>query len=181
MSRNLRARQETIVRGPSRSAQGRDDKVDYATLPDFTRKEIGEIRQAFELFDKSGKGVVFVADMIKYLKELGVDQSYPTVYMLCERMSKEFPKGCSFREFMEHMQFYFGDIKSGSGLTRFFELLDYTESGTLTVEDLERVAREIGENVDRDEIMELIEDFYECPNMSIDVDSFYKMMSKSTF
>jgi centrin-1 len=119
--------------------------------------------------------------MLKYLKDLGVDNSYPTVYSLVARMDKEFPRGASFREFMEHMQFYFGDIETGSGLTRFFELLDYSRSNTLTVEDLERVAREIGEKVTREEIQELIEDFYECPSMQIDVDSFYQMMSKRTF
>jgi hypothetical protein len=44
MARNLKPRTETIVRGPSRSARGRDDEVDYSKLPDFTKKEISEIK-----------------------------------------------------------------------------------------------------------------------------------------
>ena len=66
-------------------------------------------------------------------------------------------------------------------MTRLFELIDYDGNDHITIENFERVAREIGENITREEIVEIVEDFYECPDLKVDVDSFYQMMSKRTF
>ena len=49
---------DSVKRGPSRSVHPRDEVLDYEMLVDFTKKEIGEIREAFDLFDKQGKGIV---------------------------------------------------------------------------------------------------------------------------
>ena len=194
MARNLRPQQTTdklplptmtmrdsVIRGPSRSVQPKEEVLDYAMLADFTKKEVGEIREAFDLFDKQGKGIVNIKQMIKYLEDLKVDESYPTVFKLMLRLDEEFPRGASFKEFMEHAQFFFGDIETGPGLTRLFELIDYGKNDYVSIQDFERVAREIGENISRDEIIEIVEDFYECPDHKVDVDSFYQMMSKRTF
>ena len=154
----------SVKRGPSRSVHPRDEVLDYSMLKDFTKKEVDEIREAFDLFDKQGKGVVNIKQMIKYLEDLKVDESYPTVFKLMLRLDEEFPRGASFKEFMEHAQFFFGDIESGPGLTRLFELIDYDQNDKLSIDNFERVAREIGENITREEIIEIVEDFYECPN-----------------
>ena len=66
-------------------------------------------------------------------------------------------------------------------MTRLFELIDYDHTDFLNIDNFERVAREIGENISREEIIEIVEDFYECPDHKVDVDSFYEMMSKRTF
>lgn len=174
-------RKTSNLRGPSRSVAPRDEVLDFAMLKDFTTKEIGEMKEAFDLFDKQGKGIIDMRNMIKYLKDLKVDSSYPTVFKLVEKLCTEFPRGISFKEFMEHIQFYFGDIETGEGLQRFFELLDYNQNDVLEVHDLERVAREIGENITREEIEELIEYDFESTTGSINTDQFYLMMSKTTF
>jgi Ca2+-binding EF-hand superfamily protein len=57
MARRLDNRQNTVVRGASRSAKGRDDVIDPKKLPDFTSKELEELREAFDIFDKQNRGV----------------------------------------------------------------------------------------------------------------------------
>jgi Ca2+-binding EF-hand superfamily protein len=72
-------------------------------LPDFTSKELEELREAFDIFDKQNRGVCDINQMIKYCRDLHVDQKYITVFKLLVRMQTEFPKGVSFREFTEHL------------------------------------------------------------------------------
>jgi Ca2+-binding EF-hand superfamily protein len=58
--------------------------------------------------------------------------------------------------------------------------MDYDNTKYLDRNNLLQIASEIGESTNLEDIDELIEDFYECPNGKIDVDAFYLMMAKTT-
>ena len=163
------------------SAKKPNNEIDPARLPDFTPEEIEEVKEAFAIFDKSGKGIIDLQDMLTYLQGLRVHEKYFTIYSMIQRLAKEFPKGISLKEFLEHVQWMFGDIETGGGLTRLFELLNTTGTPFLNIQRFEQLAKEIGENVTHDDLVDLIENYYECPLDKVDVDSFYRMMCKRTF
>jgi hypothetical protein len=58
MARRLDNRQNTVVRGANRSAKGRDDVIDPMKLPDFTSKELEELREAFDILTSRTEGSV---------------------------------------------------------------------------------------------------------------------------
>ena len=64
---------------------------------------------------------------------------------------------------------------------RVFQLIDSDNKGIIDVQDLKRIAKEIGENMTEEELQELVQDCYECPSGKTDIDSFYKMMIKNVF
>ena len=157
------------------------NEIDPTVLPDFSAEEIEEVKQAFSIFDKTGKGIINLKDMISYLQGLRVHEKYFTIFSMIQRLDKEFPKGISIKEFLEHIQYMFGDIETGGGLTRLFNLINTSGTPFLNIERFEQLAKEIGENISREDLVDLIENYYECPLDKVDVDSFYRMMCKRTF
>ena len=154
---------------------------DPEKIPDFKEKDVKEMKEAFDVFDKSSNGIVQLTEMIEALSVLKVDEKYRSIFNMFKKLELEFPKGISFKEFMEHLQFLLGNIENGPGLTRFFEMLDVEEKKYLDKERLSEIALEVGEHLTEDEIVELIEYDFDCPNGKVDVDSFYLMMIKSAF
>jgi Ca2+-binding EF-hand superfamily protein len=154
---------------------------DPAKIPDFKEKDLQEMKEAFDIFDKKGNGIIQIGEMIEALAVLKVDEKYRSIFNLFKRLEDEFPKGVTFKEFMEHLQFMFGNIENGPGLTRFFEMLDIENKKYLDKERLGEIALEVGEHLTEQEIEELIEYDFNVTDGKVDVDSFYLMMIKSAF
>ncbi|OMJ75071.1 hypothetical protein SteCoe_22766 [Stentor coeruleus] len=154
---------------------------DPAKIPDFKEKDLKEMKEAFDIFDRKGNGIIEIDEMIEALAVLKVDEKYRSIFNLFRNLKKEFPKGVTFKEFMEHLQFLLGNIENGPGLTRFFEMLDVEQKKCLDKERLGEIALEVGEHLSEKEIEELIEYDFDCQNGKVDVDSFYLMMIKSAF
>lgn len=154
---------------------------DMTKLPDFSQQDVADIKEGFDIFDKQGKGTINLVEMLNYLESLKVHEKYRTIYTLIERLLEKFPKGISFKEFMEYVQFMMGEVESGDGLTRMFEMLDVDGKQYLDKARFAQLAREVGENIADEELEEIITEYYECPNGKVDVDSFYSFMIKSTF
>lgn len=154
---------------------------DPEKIPDFKDKDLKEMKEAFDIFDKKGNGIIELNEMIEALAVLKVDEKYRSIFNMFKNLENEFPKGVTFKEFMEHMQFLLGNTENGPGLTRFFEMLDVEGKKYLDKQRLSEIALEVGEHLTETEIEELIEYDFDCPNGKVDVDSFYLMMIKSAF
>lgn len=154
---------------------------DPAKIPDFKEKDLKEMKEAFDIFDKKGNGIVNLSEMVEALAVLKVDEKYRSIFNMFKNLELEFPKGVTFKEFMEHLQFLLGNIEDGAGLTRFFEMLDVENNKFLDKNRLSEIALEVGEHLTETEIEELIEYDFDCANGKVDVDSFYAMMIKSAF
>lgn len=154
---------------------------DPAKIPDFKEKDLKEMKEAFDIFDKKGNSIIDLSEMIEALAVLKVDEKYRSIFNLFKNLEAEFPKGVTFKEFMEHLQFLLGNIEDGAGLTRFFEMLDVEKKKYLDKDRLSEIALEVGEHLTEAEIEELIEYDFDCANGKVDVDSFYSMMIKSAF
>ena len=154
---------------------------DPAKIPDFKEKDLKEMKEAFDIFDKKGNSIINISEMIEALAVLKVDEKYRSIFNLFKSLETEFPKGVTFKEFIEHLQFLLGNIENGPGLTRFFEMLDVENKKFLDKERLSEIALEVGEHLTETEIEELIEYDFDCANGKVDVDSFYMMMIRSAF
>ena len=63
---------------------------------------------------------------------------------------------------------------------RIFALFDYDQTGTITVHDLRRVARELGETMSVEELKDMLERAA-SDSEAITPDDFYFIMTKKTF
>ena len=62
-----------------------------------------------------------------------------------------------------------------------FNLFDDDNTGKITLKNLKRVARELGETMTDDELLEMIERADKDKDGEINFEEFYEIMTKKTF
>ena len=62
-----------------------------------------------------------------------------------------------------------------------FRLFDEDNAGFVTIKNLRRVAKELGENISEEEIQEMIERADSNGDQQVTADDFYNIMTKKTF
>ncbi len=90
----------------------------------FTEDEIEELKEAFNLFDTEGKGVINTKDLKAAMQSLGFEAKNPMIYNIIADMDKGLDEGLSFEEFLNVLAAKLGDRTTKEGITRIFELFD---------------------------------------------------------
>lgn len=76
-----------------------------------------------------------------------------------------------FEEFLQMMTAKMGERDSREEIMKAFRLFDDDETGKISFKNLKRVAKELGENMTDEELMEMIEEV--CTAMLIMIDKFW--------
>lgn len=81
-----------------------------------------------------------------------------------------------FEEFLQMMTAKMGERDSREEIMKAFRLFDDDETGKISFKNLKRVAKELGENMTDEELMEMIEEVCLChlrslPALVLNVDS----------
>ena len=74
-----------------------------------------------------------------------------------------------------------GDKESRDGIQKIFALFDEDKTGTITIKNLKRVAKELGETMTEEELREMIERADSNGDGEISFEDFYTIMTKKTF
>ena len=141
----------------------------------LTKNEILKLKEAFDLFDINGKGIIGTDELKKNLNDLGIMSKNTDIYRLEENDVKEI----DFNKFVE----LFGakpacrNEEEAKKLYSVF-LGDYDINKKLSVNDLMRVANELELELAQDEIEEMIRSLNPETPDCISFEEFYRIMSK---
>jgi len=86
-----------------------------------------------------------------------------------------------FEEFLDMMTARMSDKDSQEDIMKVFKLFDDDRSQTISIHNLRRVARELGETMDDTELQEMIERADSDNDGLVSFDDFYNIMTKKTF
>merc|ERR1739845_295818 len=142
--------------------------------------EIDEIREAFNLFDTDGSGTIDPRELKAAMQSLGFQSKNPTIF----QMIADLDSGASqidFEEFLDAITQKLGDKETRPGINKIFDLFDDDRTGTITIKNLRRVAKELGETMSDEELKEMIERADSNGDGAITFDDFYTIMTKKTF
>ena len=146
--------------------------------------ELKELRDIFELFDEDGSGTIDPSEVTQILSHLGLDKRNPIVFQMIQDM-KERTKAITFDDFLGIVVNRLGDTRSRDGLAKLFTVYDSDGTGTIDFEKFKTVAREIGENLNDDQILEMMHHVHVLnkteSNESFDFDEFYKVVTKKRY
>ena len=149
--------------------------------PGLTEDEVEEIREAFNLFDTDGSGVIDPKELKAAMQSLGFESKNPTIYaMIADLDTPENSNGINFDNFLDNITAKLGNKETKDGIARIFELFDDDKSGTINVHNLKRVAKELGETMSADELKEMLERAASHGD-EISFEDFYFIMTKKTF
>lgn len=144
--------------------------------PELTRSEIEDIRVAFELFDTEGKGKIESKDLQEVIESLGLAKH--NAANLVDILGKESSE-LDFDRFVTLLTMRMGDDKDD--LRRVFDLFDENQTGYITIDDLKRIAADLGEAMSEEELQEMIDRADTQEKGKVSPEEFYTIMTKKLF
>jgi Ca2+-binding EF-hand superfamily protein len=152
-----------------------------STRPGLTEQEIDEIREAFNLFDTDGSGTIDPNELKEAMKSLGFDTKNQTVYQMISDIDKDGKGYINFDEFLDALTVQMSSSDSKEDILKVFNLFDDDQTGYITLSNLKRVSKELGETMTDAELLEMIERADADQDGQISPDEFYAIMSKKAF
>ena len=146
--------------------------------PGLTEDEIEEIREAFNLFDTDGSGKIDPKELKAAMQSLGFENKNPTIYQMIADLEKE-GQDIDFDQFLDAITSKLGDKETRNGINKIFDLFAENQD-TITLNNLKRVAKELGETMSAEELQEMLERAA-SNNQEITREDFYNIMTKKTF
>ena len=149
--------------------------------PGLSSDEIEEIKEAFDIFDVDKSGAISVAELLKAMHTLGFDAKNPAIYNMIADMDEDGSGEIEFDEFLDMMTARISDKNTKEDLERVFKLFDDDRTNEISVENLKRVARELGEDISDEELKEIVQRADLDGDGKLTFEDFYQVIVKKTF
>ena len=149
--------------------------------PGLTEDEVEEIKEAFDLFDTDGSGSIDPKELRAAMQSLGFEAKNQTIYQMINDLDKNKSGNIDFDEFLDMMTARMSDRDTRDDINKVFRLFDEEGSQTITIKNLRKVARELGETMSDEELNEMIARADSNGDGAVSMDDFYNIMTKKTF
>merc|ERR1711915_136953 len=114
--------------------------------PELTEEQKQEIREAFDLFDTDGSGTIDAKELKVAMRALGFEPKKEEIKKMIQDIDKEGSGTIDFNDFLKLMTQKMSEKDSREEILKAFRLFDDDETGFITLKNLRRVAKEIGES-----------------------------------
>ncbi|KNE65459.1 hypothetical protein AMAG_11082 [Allomyces macrogynus ATCC 38327] len=160
----------------SRGAPGRGPTSSSAPGKALTDDQRAEVREAFELFDTDKDGILDYHEVKVAMRALGFDVKKAEVLKLLRDAGGNGAMTLAYADFVAIMTEKLLARDPRDELRKAFALFDGDRRGKITVRDLRRVAKEVGEPLDDDELQCMIDEFDLDGDGEIDENEFLSIM-----
>jgi Ca2+-binding EF-hand superfamily protein len=144
-------------------------------------EEIQECKDAFNLFDIDGSGTIDPQEIKLAMTSLGFDAKNQTIYQMIADIDTDGSGTIDFDEFVEMMTAKMGQKETREEIMKVYNQFDDEQTGHISLRNLKRVAKELGETMTDAELLEMIERADTDQDGEIGPDEFYAIMTKKTF
>merc|ERR1712071_351811 len=149
--------------------------------PGLTEDEIEEIKEASDLFDTDNSGTIDPKELKAAMQSLGFDSKNQTIFQMISDLDKDGSGQIEFEEFLDLMTARMSDKDTRSDIEKVFRLFDDDKTGKITFNNLKRVAKELGENMSDEDLMEMIDRADTDGDHAVNFEEFFAIMTKKTF
>ena len=119
--------------------------------PQISNESLESVQKAFKLF-QDDNGALKCDDLMLALQELKFDQQDPVIFDIIEEICSTNKVGLTYDKFVEKLNEQLQDRESQKSLERTYELFVDEPQGTLTLDILQRVQKEAGDNISEEEL-----------------------------
>ena len=133
------------------------------------------------MFDTDGSGSIDPKELRAAMQSLGFEAKNQTIYQMITDLDKNKSGNIDFDEFLDMMTARMSDRDTREDINKVFRLFDEEGSQTITVKNLRKVARELGETMSDEELQEMISRADSNGDGAVTMDDFYNIMTKKTF
>ncbi|ERE88376.1 centrin-2-like protein [Cricetulus griseus] len=138
-----------------------------------------EIKEAFDLFDVDGSGTIDVKELKIAMRALGFEPKKDEV----RQMTVEIDKGTGtigFEDFFAIMSVKMSEKDEKEEILKAFKLFDDDATGSISLNNIKRVAKELGENLTEDELQEMLDEADRDGDGEINEEEFLRMMKRTS-
>ena len=115
------------------------------------------------------------------MTSLGFDSKNPAIFNMISDMDEDGNGEIDFNEFLDMMTARISENNTEEDLRRVFKLFDEERDNQISVENLKKVARELGEDISDEELNEIIKRADLDGDGKLGFEDFYQVITKKTF
>ncbi len=160
-----------------RRPAGPFNALDYVK-PGLSEDDIEEIKEAFDLFDSDGSGTVEPRELKSAMVSLGFEAKNATLFHVVSELDKDGSGAIDFEEFLGMMSSQMGDHATQEEIRGIFTLFDLDKTGHINIKNLKKIARDLGETCDDEELLDLIRKADSDNDGQVSFEDFYNVMTK---
>lgn len=146
-----------------------------------SEEEVLEIKEAFDLFDTDETGTIDPSELKQAMISLGFDAKNQLIYQMVSDMDADGSGAIDFDEFLKLMTSRISDKDTAEDLRKVFNLFDDEKTEFINIQNLRRVAKELGENMADPELQEMIERADADNDGFVSFEDFYNIITKKSF
>ncbi|KAJ8339561.1 hypothetical protein SKAU_G00363470 [Synaphobranchus kaupii] len=135
------------------------DRTKRKKRRELTEEQKQEIKEAFELFDTDKDREIDYHELKVAMRALGFDVKKADVLKILKDYDREGTGKITFEDFTEVVTDRILDRDPREEILKAFKLFDDDDSGKISLRNLRRVARELGENMSDEELRAMIDEF----------------------
>ncbi|XP_052225539.1 centrin-3 isoform X2 [Dreissena polymorpha] len=139
-----------------------------------------EIKEAFDLFDTDKDRAIDYHELKVAMRALGFDVKKTDVLKVLRDYDREGTGKITFEDFNEVMTDMMLERDPQEEILKAFKLFDDDSSGKISLRNLRRVARELGENMTDEELRAMIDEFDRDGDGEINETEFLAIMTGDT-
>lgn len=148
--------------------------------PELTEDQKQEVREAFDLFDAEGSGTIDVKELKVAMRALGFEPKKEELKRMVSEVDKEGTGRISFSDFLAVMTQKMAEKDTKEEILRAFRLFDDDETGKISFRNLKRVATELGENLNDEELQDMINEADRDGDGEVNEEEFLHIMQKTS-
>ncbi|XP_064645303.1 centrin-3-like [Lineus longissimus] len=156
------------------------DKGKRRKRRELAEEQKQEIREAFELFDTDKDRAIDYHELKVAMRALGFDVKKADVLKVLRDYDREASGKIQFDDFNEVMTDMMLERDPQEEIMKAFKLFDDDDSGKISLRNLRRVARELGENMTDEELRAMIDEFDRDGDGEINEGEFLSIMTGDT-
>ena len=146
---------------------------------DLTEEQRQEIKEAFDLFDTEGSGRIDAKELKVAMRALGFEPKKEDVKRMIAEVDKEGSGVIEFQDFLDLMTVKMAERDPLEEIRKAFRLFDDDETGKISLKNLRRVAKELGETMTDEELQEMIDEADRDGDGEISEEEFIRIMKKT--
>uniref|UniRef100_A0A7S4BL76 EF-hand domain-containing protein n=1 Tax=Chrysotila carterae TaxID=13221 RepID=A0A7S4BL76_CHRCT len=123
----------------------------------LTADQLEEIREAFKLYDTDDSGTIDADELKVAMRAMGFEPKRDEVRRMIQESDRDGSGTISFETFQSVMATKMRTRDPKEEAIKAFRLFDDDETGTISLKNLRRVAKELGENMTDDELQVVVD------------------------
>merc|ERR1712224_107897 len=142
----------------------------------LTEEQLDEIREAFSLFDADASGMIDVRELKAAMRAPGFEVKNEELKKMVTDVDNDGNGTIEFAEFLGMMTAKMGEKDTREDIEKVFKLFYDDNTNKISFRNLARVAEELGENIDDEELQDMINQADRDGDGEINIDEFYRIM-----